>query len=107
MIHRAVAALRAAGYNTAVLQVLIRTEMPIGYRGMSLADGAALSVEAFSSQDMLNHVLEEELLHHGQKASGQAAEFAPGTSRILEEEVDAERKFPLPERGLGGAPELT
>ena len=97
MIQRTVAALRAAGYDTDVLQVLICAEMPVGYRGMSLADGAALGSEAFSSQDMLNHVLEEELLHHSQKVSGQAKEFAPGTSRVLEEEVDVERKFSLPE----------
>ncbi len=96
MIHRAAAALRSAGYDTAVLPVLIRADMPAGYRGMSLADGAALGVEAFSSQDMLHHVLEEELRHQGQKASGRAEEFAPGTGRALEEEVDAERKFPLP-----------
>jgi hypothetical protein len=97
MIHRAVADLQAAGYDTVVLQVLIGAEMPVGYRGMTLADGAALGSEAFSSQDMLNHVLEEELLHHDQKASGQAKQFAPRTARILEEAVDVERKFPLPE----------
>jgi hypothetical protein len=97
MIHCAIAALQAAGYDTAALHVLICPEMPSGYRGMSLADGAALGSEAFSSQDMLNHVLEEELLHHGQKASGQAEQFTPGTARILEEAVDVERKFLLPE----------
>ena len=97
MIQRTVALLQAADYDTAVLRVLIRAEMPVGYRGMSLADGAALGSEAFSSQDMLNHVLEEELLHNGQKVSGQAEEFAQGTSRVLEEEVDVERKFSLPE----------
>ncbi|MGH7173177.1 MAG: hypothetical protein ACRELG_23085 [Gemmataceae bacterium] len=97
MIHRTVAALRAAGYDIAPLQVLIRSDMPAGYRGMSLADGAALGAEAFTSQDMLNHVLEEELRHQSQKASGQAEEFAPGTGRALEEDVDVERKFPLPE----------
>lgn len=97
MIHEAIASMQSVGYDTAALQVLIRADMPAGYRGMSLADGAALSVEAFSSQDMLDHVLEEELLHLVQKASGRAGEFAPGTGRTLEGEVDVERKFPLPE----------
>lgn len=98
MIHEAIAALRSVGYDTAALQVLIRTDMPAGYRGMSLADGAALGLEAFSTQDMLNHVLEEELRHLVQKASGRTEEFAPGRGRTLEEEVDVERKFPLPGR---------
>jgi hypothetical protein len=97
MIHEAIAALQAAGYKSATLQVLIRADMPAGYRGMSLADGAALGSEAFSSQDMLKHVLEEELRHLVQKASGHAGEFAPGTGRSLEAEVDVERKFPLPD----------
>ncbi len=97
MIHEAIAALQAVGYSTIRLQVLIRADMPAGYRGMSLADGAALGAEAFSSQEMLNHVLEEELRHLAQKAAGQAGEFAPGTGRKLEEEVDVEREFPLPD----------
>jgi hypothetical protein len=97
MIQRAIAALQGVGYETATLQVLVRVEMPAGYRGMSLADGAALGAEAFSSPEMLVNVLEEELLHHTQKASGRAEEFAPGTSRRLEDELDAERKFSLPE----------
>ena len=98
MIHEAIVALRSVGYDTAPLEVLVRADMPAGYRGMTLADGAALGSEAFSSQDMLNHVLEEELRHLSQKASGQAEEFAPGTARALEEAVDVERKFPLPEQ---------
>jgi hypothetical protein len=97
MIHEAIAALQSVGYDTAVLQVLIRADMPAGYRGMSLVDGAALGTEAFSSQDMLNHVLEEEWRHVVQKASDRTEEFAPGTGRILEEEIDVERKFPLPD----------
>jgi hypothetical protein len=97
MIHVAIAALQLVGYDTSALQVLIRADMPAGYRGMSLADGAVLGAEAFSSQDMLNHVLEEELLHLAQKASGRAAEFTSGTARLLEEEVHGERKLPLPE----------
>ena len=97
MIHEAVAVLQSVGYDTTALQVLIRADMPATYRGMSLADGAALGAEAFSSLEMLNHVLEEELLHQAQKASGRAGEFAPGTARLLEGEADGERRFPLPE----------
>lgn len=64
---------------------------------MTLADGAALGEAAFSSQAMLNHVLEEELLHHGQKARGVAREFDPGTAATLEGEVDEQRRFACPE----------
>ena len=88
MLRAAEAALQSAGYNTSPLQVLVRVEMPTGYRGMTLADGAALSGAAFGSQAMLNHVLEEELLHHQQKAAGEAGEFQPGTARILEGNID-------------------
>jgi hypothetical protein len=97
MIGRAISALQAAGYDIHLLIVLIRAELPPGYRGMCLADGAALGKEAFSSQGMLNHVLEEELLHQAQKASGLAQTFQPGTARELEEAISAERKFPLPD----------
>jgi hypothetical protein len=38
-----------------------------------IVHGAALGSKAFSSQAMLNHVLEEELLHLGQKATGLAS----------------------------------
>jgi hypothetical protein len=70
--------------------------MPPGYRGMCLEDGAVLGKEAFSSQAMLNHVVEEELLHQRQKASGLAHTFQPETARELEEAINADRKFPLP-----------
>jgi hypothetical protein len=63
---------------------------------MSLDDGAILGAEAFSSQAMVNHVLEEELLHLGQKARAPGQEFVPGTARGLEEEVHEQRRFPLP-----------
>lgn len=97
MIRAAESALRSAGYDTSALQVLIRVEMPKGYRGMTLVDGAALGGQAFLSQAMLNHVLEEELLHHQQKAAGEAQEFQPGTARILEGDVHERRRFPIPE----------
>ncbi len=63
---------------------------------MSLDDGAALGSEAFSSQAMVNHVLEEELLHLVQKARAPRREFKPGTACPLEEEVHEQRRFPLP-----------
>jgi hypothetical protein len=97
MIRTGLQTLQKASYDTNPLQVLIRADMPNGYRGMTLADGAALSEEAFSSQAMLNHVLEEELLHHQQKIGGEAQEFQPGTAQILESDVHARRKFPIPE----------
>lgn len=40
--------------------------------------------EAFSSQVMLNHVMEEELLHLQQRAAGLGSEFGPGTAQALE-----------------------
>ena len=97
MIERAIGALRTAGYDINLLKVLIRADFPPGYRGMSLEDGAVLGQEAFSSQAMLNHVMEEEVLHQRQKASGLAQTFQPGTARELEEAIDAERKFALPD----------
>lgn len=63
MIGKAFEALEGVGYDTGLLKVLIRAEMPAGYRGMSLEDGAVLGTEAFASQGLLNHVLEEEYLH--------------------------------------------
>jgi hypothetical protein len=97
MIEKAIGALQTAGYETNLLKVLIRVDLPPGYRGMCLEDGAVLGKEAFSSQVMLNHVLEEELLHQGQKASGLAHTFQPETARALEEAIHAERKFPFPD----------
>jgi hypothetical protein len=96
MIETAINALQTAGYDINLLKVLIRADLPPGSRGMTLEDGAVLGKEAFSSLAMLNHVLEEELLHQGQKGSGLAETFQPGTARKLEEAIDAERKFPLP-----------
>ena len=96
MVRGAEAALRSAGYDTDLLQVLIRADLPPSYRGMSLDDGAALGSEAFSSQAMVNHVLEEELLHLVQKARVPRREFKPGTVHPLEEEVHEQRRFPLP-----------
>jgi hypothetical protein len=97
MMESALGTLQTAGYDINHLKVLIRAELPLGYRGMSLEDGAVLGNEAFSSQAMLNHVLEEELLHQRQRASELARSFQCGTARKLEEAIDAARKFPLPD----------
>jgi len=96
MVRTADAALRLAGYDTGLLEVLIRADMPPGYRGMSLDNGATLGSEAFSSQAMVNHVLEEELPHVIQKADVPERWFKPGIARSLEEEVHEQRKFPFP-----------
>ncbi len=64
---------------------------------MSLEGGATLGEEAFTSQKMLNHVLEEELRHLQQKAAGLGTQFAPGTAQALEESAHVSRVFPLPE----------
>jgi hypothetical protein len=45
---------------------------------------------------MLNHVLEEELCHLLQKTAGRTSEFSPGLARELEEEINEQRRFPLP-----------
>jgi len=85
-----------------LLRELIRADMPKGHRGMALSEGArgtALGEEAFSSQAMLNHVLEEELRHLQQKAAGLRPSFQRGTAKELEEAADAARRFPLPKAG--------
>jgi hypothetical protein len=97
MITKACEALEEAAYDISVFKVLVRADMPAAYRGMTLEDGAALGEAAFFSQAMLNHVLEEELLHQQQRARGDAAEFGPGTMRELEEQLHGARKFPLPD----------
>lgn len=98
MIEQAMDALLAAGYDVALFKELVRVEMPQGFRAMTLADGAALGVEAFESSEWLNHVLEEEYLHLVQKAHGEADEFIKGTALVLELEIDDSRKFPAPDR---------
>jgi len=96
MIRLALAVLGGVGYDTSPFKELVRTKMP-GYRGMTLSDGAALGDAAFLSQDLLNHVLEEELRHLRQKSLGAADEFQRGTASELEREVDDSRKFPAPD----------
>jgi hypothetical protein len=96
MIGQADAVLRLAGYDTSLFRVLIRASLPAGYRAMTLEDGAVLGEEAFTSQAMVNHVLEEELLHLRQKPQRGEQFFGPGTARALEEEINERRRFPLP-----------
>jgi len=98
MAGRADAALRAAGHDTGPFKALIRGDMPRGYRATTLEDGAAAGEAVFSSQAMLNHVPEEELLHLRQKAAGRAGVFGPGTAAALDEEIHGNRQFPLPGR---------
>jgi len=97
MIRAGEVALQSAGYDTTLLEVLVRADMPPGFRAMTLHDGAALGQEAFVSQAMLNHALEEELLHLVQKAGSAEQVFVRGTARTLEEEVHEQRRFPLPQ----------
>ena len=97
MIRAAEVALEAAGLDTSLLQVLVRVCLPPGYRAMSLEDGAALGEEAFTSQAMLNHVLEEELRHLQQKARDPGLAFGPGTAKALEDEINEGRRFPAPD----------
>ncbi len=95
----AMKALQEVGYDTNIIKVIARAELPIGMRGMTYsADTIILSKEAFASQAMLNYVLEEEFLHLTQKLRGEAQSFGPDTARQLEESIDAIRKFRLPEQ---------
>jgi hypothetical protein len=97
MLRAASAALQAVGYDVRPIRVLIRADLlPVGYRAMTLDDGAAFGAESFASQAMVNHVLEEELLHLGQKAKHSELAFGPGTARALEDEVHDARRFPAP-----------
>jgi hypothetical protein len=99
MIQNSLSSLAGAGYDTSAFQTLIRADMPTGYSAMSLSDsptGAALGDGAFTSQEMLNHTLEEELLHLGQDLPNQS--FGPGDAAAKEAEVEAARKFPAPQQ---------
>ena len=96
MLQSSFDALQGAGYDTSTLGELVYADMPKGYFGMSLDNGAALSSDAFSSQAMLNHTLEEELIHAQQAAAGLRQAYGPGTAQTLEEAVNASRRFPEP-----------
>jgi RHS repeat-associated protein len=97
MLNNSLNALSGAGYDLSPLQQLVKVDMPPGCCAMSLSTpptGAALGDAAFTSQEMLNHTLEEELLHLGQDLPHQT--FGPGTAAENEAAVDAARKFPEP-----------
>jgi RHS repeat-associated protein len=97
MIQRSLSALEAAGYDTGQLTELVKADFGGRMAGMSLGEnGAALANEAFESQPMLNHVLEEELLHTQQAARGLSAGAGPGAADALEGEVESMRQFPDP-----------
>jgi hypothetical protein len=97
MIYASIVALQGVGHDTGPIKFLVRADdMPATYRGMCLSDGVALGTEAFRTQAVLNHVLEEELLHLQQKAAGSMEEFGPTTAAELEKEVNEQRKFRLP-----------
>jgi hypothetical protein len=98
MIQQSLAALVSVGYDTGLFQVLVRADLPVGYRAMTLPDGAVIGEAAFASQALLNHVLEEELRHLRQIALGRATEFGAGTAQLLEAEADEGRQFPMPEQ---------
>jgi hypothetical protein len=56
--------------------------------------GAALGDGAFSSQQMLDHTMEEELRHLNQDLPSRT--FGSGTAGEMEAGVDAARRFPEP-----------
>lgn len=100
MIGQSLKNLQAAGYDTKVFQQLAKsTDMPAGSFGMSLSTpptGAALGDGAFTSQEMLDHTMEEELRHLGQDLPNQW--IGRGDAAAKEAEVDANRKFPEPKK---------
>jgi RHS repeat-associated protein len=97
MIGQSLKNLSGAGYDLGPMQQLIKADMPPGCCAMSLSTpptGAALGDGAFTSQGMLDHTMEEELLHLNQNLPNQT--FGPGTAAANEAEVNAARKFPEP-----------
>ncbi len=95
MLRDSLKALQDAGYDTSLFKQLNWTDYT-RIRGMSLPDGAALSDKAFTSPEMLNHVLEEELRHLEQKQV--VTEFGPDTADALEKDADVAPKFPEPKK---------
>ena len=94
MMRKALEDLEAAGYNTSLIDELIKAHLPGG--GGVEADAIALHPSAFRNLATLTHVLEHELRHLNQKAEGRADAFGPDTVDKLEDEVDVNPKFPLP-----------
>lgn len=98
MIGRALQALARVGYDMGPLHGILRSELTPGRRGMTLTlDEIVLSDAAFASQDLLNCVLEEELLHLHQKARDPNSLFHRRTCQEWEADINAQRQFPLPE----------
>jgi hypothetical protein len=98
MIGYALETLSMAFYDTELFEVLQRAQMPKRFRAMCLdTAGAVLGSEAFASEDMLVHVLEEELLHLLQKAAGKGLTVDRRTGFELEADVNDTRKFPCPD----------
>ena len=98
LIGRSLKTLTDAGYDIKPLQQLVKSSMGRGKAAMSLAvepTGAALGDGAFSSQQMLDHTLEEELLHLNQDLAH--TEVGPATADLKEAEVDAARKISPPQ----------
>ncbi len=98
MIQQSMAALAAKGYDTSALQEFVLSDFSASTSGriygMSLEGGAALDEAAFSSQELLNNTLEEELFHNYQTAS--RPWFARGTVQAFEEEAERATQFPEP-----------
>jgi RHS repeat-associated protein len=100
MLGQSLKNLRGAGYDTSAFQQLVKsTDMPAGTCAMCLSTsptGAALGDGAFTSQEMLDHTMEEELRHLGQDLSKQW--LGVGDAAAKEAEVNGNRKFPEPKR---------
>lgn len=86
-----------AGYDVSLIEDVVYSVMPPGFRGMTLDSGMILSDEAFTSQSLLNHVVEEELRHLYQKAADPKRSFGPNTARMLEIFANVDRAFPYPD----------
>jgi len=97
MIGQSMKNLSGAGYDISPMQQMIKADLPAGCCAMSLSTpptGAAVGDAAFSSQEMLDHTLEEELLHLNQNLPSQT--FGPGTAAGNEAAANAARKFLAP-----------
>jgi RHS repeat-associated protein len=97
MIGKSMDTLSGLGYDLSGMEQLVKADMPPSHVAMSLSTpptGAALGDAAFSSQEMLDHTLEEELLHLGQDLSNQP--LGRGDAAANEAAVDAVRKIPEP-----------
>jgi hypothetical protein len=97
MIAYGIDTLSMAFYDTELFEELIKADLPDRFRAMSLDGAAALGDRAFESQEMLVHVLEEELLHLMQKAEGYFEKVDRRKPFELELDVSDTRKSPCPD----------